>query len=156
MCHFGKTQTLSWPGLTSLQGIEGFSLIFMPLESCLLCQSHEKVLQMLLREIDAECNIDEASSISSFGPGLHCSWDFTKWSRRKIISKGQCFGDKKRITCSFNVFFSCPGSPIQKKAQKLESWPAGSQHPPFSYWISAECTGWALFMKTSRAFFLRG
>lgn len=86
MCHFGETQILSCPGLTSLQGAAGFSLIFMPLESCLLCHSHEKALQMLLREIDAEYNIDEASGISSFGPGLHCSWDCTKWSRRKTMS----------------------------------------------------------------------
>lgn len=84
---------------------------------------------MLLREIDAEYNIDEASGVSSFALQLGL---YKKEQKENHIIKTMV-QRQKEDSMYFNVIFSHPGGPIQKKAQKLENWPTGSQQPPFSY-----------------------
>lgn len=108
-CGFGRAHSLSCPDLTPLQGEEVSSLIFTPLESCILHHSHERRLQVLLRKSNAEYNINVASGSSSVGPGLHCIWDCAKQIKRKTVSQRQRLGDERRISVtseSFSVIFS--------------------------------------------------
>lgn len=107
ICGIGRAHTLSCPDLTPLQGAEVSSLIFMPLESCILHHSHERRLQVLLRKEKKKercwVNINVASGSSSIGPGLHCIWDCTKLIKRKTVSQRQRLGDERRIMCNFRV-----------------------------------------------------